>query len=70
MPSFKPLSRKGVKVSGGDRIAVEALVLASRRSDRNGNGSGGSAGHSSRERRAVGRHPERAARKPAERHQP
>jgi hypothetical protein len=27
MPSFKPLSRKGVKVSGGDRVAVETLVL-------------------------------------------
>jgi len=27
MPSFKTLTRKGVKVSGGDRIAVETLVL-------------------------------------------
>src|SRR4030095_226291 len=27
MPSFKTLTRKGVKVSGGDRVAVETLVL-------------------------------------------
>src|SRR5438105_1608627 len=27
MPSFKPLSRKGVRVSGGDRVSVEALAL-------------------------------------------
>ena len=27
MPSFKPLTRKGVKVSGGDRVSVETLVL-------------------------------------------
>ena len=27
MPSFKTLTRKGVKVSGGDRVTVEALVL-------------------------------------------
>jgi len=27
MPSFKKLSRKGVRVSGGDRVALGALVL-------------------------------------------
>src|SRR5262245_62082821 len=27
MPSFKPISRKGVRVSGGDRATVEPLTL-------------------------------------------
>ena len=61
MPSFKPLTRKGVKVSGGDRVPVEALTLQIGGQTETVTVQAEAPGHSSRERRTLGRHREQSS---------